>query len=631
MEDRLLTEVQRQQKYLDELGSDFTFPLFNPKHAMDSQRRNGYRSTAAAAREIVDNSIEAGAKRVHIVFERAGGSKVYGRAESVTGIAFIDDGSGMLPQMARCALCLGGGTHFHESSFIGKFGFGLPNSSINQTKRVEVYTKTEGDPTIYMTYLDVNEVQNQGRASIPEAKKAQLPKFVQRHMEKVGFNFDHGTVVVWVEPDRLTRRSGALLKEHLIDDFGVVYRYLLDGFELEVDGAKVDKVDPLFLDPKGRLYQKPEDGGATLVRDWAIPVKLVRDGDERGHLIKVQPDDDLSKDPTVLAAGAIEVRIAHFPIGFVEGKNEYGEDAKKRLEIKKGRPGVSFVRANREIDTITSLPRSQRDKANNMGHWPLLQGYIYNVGFEVRFQPQLDEAFGITNDKQSVRPMEDFWKILAVEEVDQVFSREYRWHPVERRRLKDERNKVKAELSPEATPAEKAAATADMVAGIVPKAPETERPSLRKKFEQEAEHQAQVSGETLEEVKKALEKQAKFRPYLIDYFEDPNAPFYVPEWTPTQQVVVKINRKHPFFQTLYAAMLVSGQGARLKYGMDVLLLMLGRAELTTENEITRMLYAEQRETVWTPFLRNSLKVLEQSLQDDDEIEESLEEEAVATA
>jgi len=200
MDDRLLTEVQRQEKYLKELGPDFSFPLFNPKHAMDSQRRNGYRNTAAAAREIVDNSIEAKAKKVHIVFDRAGGDKAHGRADSVTSIAFIDDGAGMLPQMARCALCLGGGTHFEEANFIGKFGFGLPNSSINQTKRVDVYAKTADDPRICKTYLDVNEVQNEGRASIPEAVEAKLPKFVQRHMERAGFTFEHGTVVVWVEP-----------------------------------------------------------------------------------------------------------------------------------------------------------------------------------------------------------------------------------------------------------------------------------------------------------------------------------------------------------------------------------------------------------------------------------------------
>ena len=59
--DRLLTELERQEKYLARLPKGFKFPLFNSKQAMESQRRNGYRNTAAAAREIVDNAIEAGA------------------------------------------------------------------------------------------------------------------------------------------------------------------------------------------------------------------------------------------------------------------------------------------------------------------------------------------------------------------------------------------------------------------------------------------------------------------------------------------------------------------------------------------------------------------------------------------
>lgn len=56
--DRLLTELERQQKYLDRLPKTFEFPLFNAMQALESQRRNGYRNTAAAAREMVDNSIE---------------------------------------------------------------------------------------------------------------------------------------------------------------------------------------------------------------------------------------------------------------------------------------------------------------------------------------------------------------------------------------------------------------------------------------------------------------------------------------------------------------------------------------------------------------------------------------------
>src|SRR5262249_50543204 len=132
--DRFASEVHRQKVYLDKLPQQYNFPLFNARRALESQRSSGYRNTAAACREIVDNSIESGADRVHIVFDwdQAGGRKC------VSAIAVIDDGPGMLPNMARYALSWGGGTHYDDTSFIGKFGFGLPNASINQTRLTEV-------------------------------------------------------------------------------------------------------------------------------------------------------------------------------------------------------------------------------------------------------------------------------------------------------------------------------------------------------------------------------------------------------------------------------------------------------------------------------------------------------------
>lgn len=39
--DNLFNELERQEKYLAELPADFTFPLFNTKRALDSQRQNG--------------------------------------------------------------------------------------------------------------------------------------------------------------------------------------------------------------------------------------------------------------------------------------------------------------------------------------------------------------------------------------------------------------------------------------------------------------------------------------------------------------------------------------------------------------------------------------------------------------
>src|SRR5713101_6607339 len=144
MENRILTELQRQEAALAELPQDYQFPLFDGRQAIESQRKSGYKNTARAAREIVDNAYEAGAKNVWVVFRRPTEEErgKYERRDAVSAVAFIDDGPGMLPMMARYALSWGGGTHLNDPTGIGRFGFGLPNSSINQTRRVEVYTRT---------------------------------------------------------------------------------------------------------------------------------------------------------------------------------------------------------------------------------------------------------------------------------------------------------------------------------------------------------------------------------------------------------------------------------------------------------------------------------------------------------
>lgn len=625
--DRLLTEIERQKKYLERLPKSFDFPLFNSRQALESQRRNGYRNSAAAAREIVDNAIEAGAKRIHVVFGE-GSSEKYGRSDSVTAVAFIDDGPGMIPEMARYALSWGGGTHFDDPSFIGKFGFGLPNSSINQTRRVEVYTKTADSKTIVKAVLDVNEVPMHGMQHVQEPVEDKLPAFVQRYMKETGFNFDHGTVVVWVDPDHLSYKSAGRLKEHLVDDFGVTYRYLLEDVDLVVCGMKVDRVDPLFLDPAGRFYVKPEEGGAELRVDRSIPVKYILDKVSGvPKLQKIEESEEITKDDkSVLAFGAIAIRVSRFPVGFVafpkRGKVE--TDAHRRAEIRKTRAGMSFVRAGREIETVVTFPKLARDQSNGMGTWPLLQGYAYHLGIEVKFSPELDDVFGITNDKQSVRPIEDFWRLLAKEEVDRVVREEYRWQPNERARLRQEEEAMKAQRSFEPTPAERAAATADAIQGKVPRIPEFEKKAVQAEAEAEIARRVGISAKSKAEAEAALLAEAKRRPYVIDFFDDPTAAFYVPEWTPAGQVQVKINRKHEFFESLYLEAMT--RGPKVKHGIDVLLLTLGKAEVTNDNEDTKDWYRAQRESVWSPFLKASLRTLARSLAED-QGEEDVEQDA----
>jgi len=165
---RQLTELERQQYYTDQLDDEtYEYPLFSGKQAVLSQRRSGYRTSAKAAREIIDNAFESGAKNVWIALDRPelGSLAKHQRKDSVAAIAFIDDGPGMTPKMARYSLTWGGGTHHEDPVKFGRFGFGLPNSSINQTKRVEVYSRTDCDQPWFRAVLDITKLPDHGLVS----------------------------------------------------------------------------------------------------------------------------------------------------------------------------------------------------------------------------------------------------------------------------------------------------------------------------------------------------------------------------------------------------------------------------------------------------------------------------------
>ena len=612
-QDRIAAEISRQKKALDELPKQFEFPLFNSKHALESQRRSGYRNSASAAREIADNSIESGATRVDIVFEQPNQTGEKYRKDNVSAVAFIDNGSGMLPEMARYALTWGAGTHFDEPGTIGKFGFGLPNASINQTTRVEVYTKTLDDQTIKMAFLDVSQVKAHGLQSIEEPLEAEFPHFVQDYMQRNELEFEHGTVVVWQRPARLSYRLASNLNEPLLDDFGVVYRYLLGDVDIIVQGTRVEPVDPLFLTPGARLYEPEDNGGAIKSYETSIPVKFHRNPETGAlHLVKAEEISEVDReDSDLLSVGAIEIKISRFPPHFSEhaGKNKKAiSDPQKRFEIRKSRRGMSFVRVGREIETVDAFPRSARDESSGLGKWPLLQGYAYHWGIEVRFGSELDEAFGISNDKQTVRPVEDFWRLLHKEEIDLMLHAENNYQAKIRKK-----ELPKPTSSDEPTAGEKASALTDSVTGKGLQVPERDREQTRQKLEDAAKHRSGVTNETIEKAREALRLEAKKRPYKIDYYEDPNGPFYEPDWEHEWTVITRINRAHPFFHTLYGPLMDITNAGQARHALDVLLIGLSKAELNADDELTKLWYEEQRKSVWSPFLATAMKVLAQTL------------------
>lgn len=86
-------------------------PLFKAATALRAQLDSGYRDTDHAIAELIDNSIEAEAKNIHIVIVKKQFQGAERKTWKVSEIAILDDGLGMPVTVLANALTFGYGTH----------------------------------------------------------------------------------------------------------------------------------------------------------------------------------------------------------------------------------------------------------------------------------------------------------------------------------------------------------------------------------------------------------------------------------------------------------------------------------------------------------------------------------------
>lgn len=120
-----------------------------------------------------------------------------------------------------------------------------------------------------------------------------------------------------------------------------------------------------------------------------------------------------------------------------------------------------------------------------------------------------------------------------------------------------------------------------------------------------------------------MKEERRRRPYRVAFAEDPNGPFYMPEYGHNGQVVAKINTTHPFYTHVYSQLVQNFGGERARDTIDLLLLMLSQSELEAE-EMLELFYSAQRIDKWSPFLRNALTILENGIADTEDPDENLE-------
>jgi hypothetical protein len=285
-------------------------------------------------------------------------------------------------------------------------------------------------------------------------------------------------------------------------------------------------------------------------------------------------------------------------------------DAWKRLQIRKKRRGISYVRALREIDYVDHLPTTEADQANGLGDWPVLQSYSLHWALEVTFPPALDEAFGIGNDKQTVNPIEDFWRVLASREVDKAAHHEntYQNHMREDTQKKEGERQAK-DLS-SIGPVIEAAMGADELMGGPVALPEERAREAEERHEDEVKKRTRETGQGRDEVE-------------VDFFDVPGGVFFEPGYGNGLQRVARVNKAHPFFKFFYGE-LINLPNPRPRQAMDLLLIALARSELKARDQAKTVLQF-QRESEWSLFLKAGLDILDQvDARDYEEDEEDVE-------
>lgn len=332
-------------------------------HFIEATRDSGYKSLGSALAELIDNAFEAGATTVHLVIGRSDKCDTH---ESIVCVS--DNGRGMDKETCRNALRFGWSSRFNQRDSHGRYGMGLPNASLSHARRVEVCSSTDGRMAV-ANYLDADEISAGRLDTIPETELLPLEEYRQVHP------FQRGTTVIWRKCDRLERRYLGPLSKRLQIELGRLFRFQLwSGKRITLNGERISAVDPLLERP-GTSLVGARGFGSELRYEVAL-----RDGEERR------------------SSSVVRVRFTELP---VDKWHSLSNSEKNIAGVAKG-AGVSIVRAGREIDSGWFF-MGQKRRENYDDWWRC----------EVRFEPDLDDLFGVTHTKQEIHPNEKLLSILT--------------------------------------------------------------------------------------------------------------------------------------------------------------------------------------------------------------------------
>lgn len=384
--------------------------IFVIKTMGDALRNTGYKNIECAMSEIIDNSIQASASDILVVVSEEYNSKT-GR-NNISEIVFLDNGSGMSYEDIGGCLGIGYSTRTDRKG-MGRFGVGLPQASLYACPSVDVYSWQDGYENCRKVFLDIEKIKNEEQTEIEDPVISEIPAKYKKYLKYkvVGtqgtkeYDFmQHGTFVIWKNCDRVVPKTVNFLFKKLDFSLGQKFRYFISEGKSSIRlihhenpdfTHDVMPNDPLMLMKNNYVLGNPDKPGIISPRaniDCTEPVF-------EPYANKDYPDGIVPfmikyNDPVTgeVKESQIEIRFSIVRNIFYDKTAISGEPGNTPLgKHVKELEGISIVRADREIDF------GQFDFYENVNQ-PQHRWW----GCEIRFNPELDEAFGVANNKQHV-------------------------------------------------------------------------------------------------------------------------------------------------------------------------------------------------------------------------------------
>jgi hypothetical protein len=576
--DITLETTERQRRYVAEqeakgggLGLVFADAFLR------GMRDIGYKDTAWAMCEEVDNSVQAGATIISLRFGYAKGNKTKVKPDM---IAVIDNGVGMIPKMIGYAVRWGGTDREDDRKGFGRYGYGLPSSAVSFCKVYTVFSKVKGGEW-HAVRVDIDalaaaasdfEKTNQ----LLQPRREDPPGWVAEKSEDFDLaTIESGSVIVHENLDRLEWSKTETIKAKLLMRFGVNYRHWLPSPKIVVDDMVADPVDPLFLMENGRFYD------ATCVR---------------AHRVEAKPGFEVETERGT--KGLVKIRVAYLPPNFQLDppdqpiKPDAGRRGLKRhkgrFDIMKDYNGLLICREGRQIDCIQ--PR-----------WTKFQNQDQHVKIEIDFDPELDEYFGITTAKQQIVIDDVIWDKLESAggaNLRQLVTDIRKLYEEDDANLKGKQDNAAGQETPRAS--ELAMMATEKFKSRSDKPSDVKKAKAREELETTATNIAEISGRPRDVVVMELEDRTGKRRFEIETLPIPEGPFYRPKRLGEQKRLI-INTLHPFYTKVYDAT------PEIKAALEVLLLVLGEAELEAEGDFESF-YRSAR-SLWSERLFHALNEL----------------------